>query len=60
MATAKELASLYGLNPKAMSKQIKSLEAIIGKRVGYFYRVDQILGIFENIGPPPFVRVVFT
>ena len=48
----------YGLTPRALSKQLKRLESIIGKRIGYSYREEQILGIFENLGAPPFARVV--
>ena len=57
-STTKELALLYGLTPRALSKQLTRLESIIGKRIGYSYREEQILGIFENLGAPPFARVV--
>ena len=58
-ATTKELAALYGMHRKAMARQFKYYESAVGKRVGYFWRVEQILALFENIGPPPFVRVAY-
>jgi hypothetical protein len=58
-ATTKELAAIYGLHRKAMGKLMEHHQSAIGKRVGYFWRVEQILQLFENIGPPPFVRVVY-
>ncbi|SKC47785.1 hypothetical protein [Ohtaekwangia koreensis] len=58
-ATTKELAALYGLDRKAMARQIKHYESIIGKRFGYFWRVQQILLLFDNIGPPTHFRVIY-
>jgi hypothetical protein len=59
-ATTKELAALYGINRKALGRQMKHHQSIIGKRPGYFWSVEQILRLFEILGPPPFVRVVYT
>lgn len=58
-ATTKELSALYGLTRKAMARQLKHHQSAIGQRVGYFWRVEQILLIFQYIGPPPFVRVEY-
>jgi len=59
-ATTKELASLYGMERKVMGRLFRHHELSIGKRYGYFWKVEQILLLFEKIGPPPNVRVTYT
>jgi len=59
-ATTKELASLYGMERKAMGRLFRHYESSIGKRIGYFWKVQQILLLIENIGPPPNVRVTYS
>jgi phage antirepressor YoqD-like protein len=47
-----ELASLYKMTRKTMNKWLMPHAHLIGKRVGRFYNVKQVLLIFELIDLP--------
>ena len=57
-ANTTQLAALYGITRKQMARAIKHYQPHIGVRVGYFWRVEQIMRIFEHVGPPTHFRVV--
>jgi len=57
-ANTTQLAALYGITRKQMARAINHNQPHIGIRVGYFWRVDQIMRIFERVGPPTRFRVV--
>jgi hypothetical protein len=57
-ANTTQLAVLYGITRKQMARMIKHHQHHIGIRVGYFWRVDQIIRIFEHVGPPTHFRIV--
>ncbi len=47
-----ELASLYSMTRKTMNRWLQPHLPVIGKRVGRFYNVKQVLCIFELIDLP--------
>lgn len=57
-ANTTQLAALYGIDRRAMANLITHHQPSIGNRIGYFWRVDQVLLIFHFLGPPPLVRVI--
>jgi hypothetical protein len=57
-ATTTQLAALYGITRRQMARMIKDHQPHIGQRVGYFWRVDQIMRIFDCVGPPTHFRVI--
>jgi hypothetical protein len=57
-ANTTQLAALYGITRRQMAHMIKHHQPHIGIRVGYFWHVDQIMRIFERVGPPTHFRVV--
>jgi len=59
-STIKDLSGLYGLTYHIFKKHIRPIERLIGKRIGYYYTIPQILLIFEFMGPPPLVNIIYT
>jgi hypothetical protein len=56
-ANTTQLAALYGITRRQMARMINDNQPHIGPRVGYFWRVDQIMRIFDFVGPPTHFRV---
>jgi hypothetical protein len=50
--TLKELAAIYGMNRKTMSRWLEPHRAAIGKRVGYYYSILQVNIILDKLGTP--------
>lgn len=48
----KELAVLYGMEPRAFCAFIKHYEEIIGKKKGRYYNVHQVEQLIKCIGLP--------
>ena len=48
----KELAGMYGVSVRTLSKWIEPFAGQIGKRIGYFYTIPQVKTIFLNLGLP--------
>ena len=48
----KELAALYGISPKTLSKWLKPFENKIGKRTGYYFSIPQVRAIFSFLEFP--------
>jgi hypothetical protein len=46
------LAQAYGISSKVLHTHLKPIKALIGKRIGYFYTLEQLLIIMEKIGLP--------
>lgn len=55
----KELAALYGYSERVFRKQLKAINDDIGKKSGYFYTIRQILIIFDKLGPPHKVHIIY-
>jgi len=55
----KELAALYGLSERVFRKHLNPIKELIGKPSGYFYTIRQILIIFDKLGPPHSVHIVY-
>jgi hypothetical protein len=55
----KELAALYGLSERVFRKHLEPIKEAIGKKVGYFYTIRQILIIFDKLGPPSNIHIVY-
>jgi hypothetical protein len=58
-STARQLAEVYGVPYRVFQRHIKPIAHLIGKRIGYFYTVKQIMIIVENVGPPPFKEIIY-
>lgn len=50
--SSQELADLYGVNIKTFKKWLCPFDKRIGKRVGRYYTVAQVMMIFECLGVP--------
>lgn len=50
--THKELAQMYNVCWLTFQRWVKPEEAKIGKKVGHFYRIKQVLEIFRIYGIP--------
>jgi hypothetical protein len=48
----KVLAQAYGISNKVLHTHLKQVEKHIGKRIGHFYTLKQLLTIIEKIGMP--------
>jgi len=59
-ATGRQLAEVYKLPYRVFLRHLKEIKHIIGKRIGYFYTVKQIIAIIEYLGPPPCKEVIYT
>jgi len=55
----KELAALYGLSTRVFRKHMRPIKELVGKPFGYFYTIRQILIVFDNLGPPHNVHIVY-
>lgn len=47
-----ELAAIYNMTRKTINKWLKPHESVIGKRIGRYYTVKQVVLIFELIELP--------
>ena len=56
--TQKELASIYGLSAKTFRKWIRALDAELGKRIGYYYNIEQVKIVFSRLQLPTSVTIV--
>ncbi|NCT73971.1 MAG: hypothetical protein GXC78_05530 [Chitinophagaceae bacterium] len=52
-SSLKELANMYGMDRKTMSRWLKPHYARIGERIGRYYNVRQMEAIFDALGFPP-------
>ena len=50
--SVKEVAGLYGISSKTLTKWLTPFEKEIGERSGYFYYPKQIKVIFDKLGLP--------
>lgn len=50
--TLKQLAKLYGIHPKTMLQWIKPFKEKVGKPIGRYYMIRQVLEVFKWIGTP--------
>lgn len=50
--TLKELAAIYGMSRKTMSRWLKPHKEAIGERIGYFFTIVQVKIILEKLGTP--------
>ena len=50
--TLKELAAIYGMNRKTMSRWLKRHKDAIGEREGYYYSIIQVNVILDKLGTP--------
>ena len=50
--TVGELAEFYQIDRTTMRTQIKHLTREIGKRSGYYYTIEQVRKIIEELGIP--------
>ena len=53
----KEIAALYGISTKTLSKWMIPIKDKIGIRRGRYYTVNQIRIIFDEIGLPGIIEV---
>jgi hypothetical protein len=50
--TTKQLAALYCVSTNTFCKWINRHKKSIGKKLGHFYSIQQVLVIFEKLGYP--------
>lgn len=50
--TSKDLAMLYGVGKKTLSKWIEPFQEEVGQRHGRYYTIAQVKMIFDRIGSP--------
>ena len=48
----KELAHMYQMDKRTISRWLKPHQHLIGDRIGRYYTVKQVLTIFEVLGLP--------
>lgn len=53
----KELAALYGVDPRTMRTWLKPHEAAIGEKMGNYYSVLQVKTILLKLGVPSTVEI---
>lgn len=58
-STTKELAALYQITPRIFNNWVDNFRNEVGKRIGFFYNVTQVLIILRKLGPPPDVEVIY-
>lgn len=58
-ATARELASLYQVSYHIFKSHVKPFTTEIGKRIGHYYTVNQVIIIIRKLGPPPDTDIAF-
>jgi fibrillarin-like rRNA methylase len=58
-ANTKTLAALYEVDPKVFRNWLKPFLKDIGERIGFYFTVKQVEVIFDKIGLPPKVRIIF-
>jgi transposase len=51
--SVKELSELYGISTRSLYSQLKCIECLIGKKVGWYYSPKQVEKIFKELGMPP-------
>ena len=59
MCTHKDLCGLYGVSYKIIKQQLKPFEKEIGEKHGNFFSVNQVIRIFEIIGEPSAVEIIY-
>src|SRR4051812_24253976 len=47
-----ELAKLYGCSLKTFNRNIKGIRDQIGKRVGQWYDINQVITVFDHLDRP--------
>jgi hypothetical protein len=52
--TTKELAQLFNMSARTLRRNIAGIKAKIGKRKGYFFSVEQVQMIFDQMGGAPY------
>jgi hypothetical protein len=50
--TKKELAAIYKITPRSFSTWLKPFNALIGKKIGKYYNINQVRIIIEKLGFP--------
>ncbi|MBL7773625.1 MAG: hypothetical protein JNM95_12235 [Chitinophagaceae bacterium] len=50
--TLKEIAIMYGVSDRTLKKWLLPFEEKIGKKVGWYYSVNQVKVIFQSLGLP--------
>ena len=50
--TLKEIAIMYGVSDRTLKKWLFFFEEKIGKKVGWYYSVNQVKIIFQSLGLP--------
>lgn len=50
--TLKEIATLYGVSDRTLKKWLIPFDEKIGKKVGWYYSVNQVKTIFQSLGLP--------
>lgn len=50
--TLKEIAIMYGVSDRTLKKWLLPFEEKIGKKVGWYYSVNQVKIIFQSLGLP--------
>ena len=50
--TKKEIAAMYKFTTRSLTRQMKPIQDIVGKREGNYYNVHQSLVIFKHLGIP--------
>jgi hypothetical protein len=59
MCTYKDLCALYGVSYKIMKQQLKPFEKEIGEKHGNFFSILQVIKIFEFLGEPPEIEIIY-
>jgi hypothetical protein len=57
--TIKTLAEVYSVSLKVIKRHLALIATIIGKRIGHFYNVRQVLFIVNHLGIPPHIEIIF-
>jgi hypothetical protein len=50
--TLKEIATMYGVSDRTLKKWLIPFDDKIGKKVGWYYSVNQVKIIFQSLGLP--------
>jgi hypothetical protein len=58
--TARELAELYEVSYRVFKGHLKRIDEEVGRRIGHFYTVKQVMTIIEHLGPPPNIEVIYS
>lgn len=57
--TTKHLAAIYDVSYKVFRGHLKPFLKEIGKKMGHYFTMKQVMLIIERLGIPPYVELIY-